>query len=187
MLNAAITLTEVRAAMGAARTGRAAGPDGFSVDMLHAGGPAMLRALLTLFTATWNSEHVPDAWLLAYVVPIYKGSGARGDPASYRPIALMASVAKLYEKVLHDRIAAHVQRTHAIGDEQAAFRRQRGCIDHLYVLHEIVSQRREQHKHTYLAFLDLRAAYDTTWRDGVWKRLLDVGVVGKVWRVVVDM
>jgi len=34
------------------------------------------------------------------------------------------------------------------------------------------------------AFLDIRKAYDTVFRDGVWKRLLEVGIQGKLWRVI---
>ena len=33
-------------------------------------------------------------------------------------------------------------------------------------------------------FLDIRKAYDTVYRDGVWKRLLDIGINGKLWRVI---
>src|SRR3569623_161352 len=33
-------------------------------------------------------------------------------------------------------------------------------------------------------FLDIKKAYDTVHRDGIWKRLLDVGIRGKLWRVL---
>jgi len=32
--------------------------------------------------------------------------------------------------------------------------------------------------------MDIRKAYDCVWRDGLWKRLLEVGVKGKMWRVL---
>ena len=37
------------------------------------------------------------------------------------------------------------------------------------------------------AFIDVKKAYDTVWRDGLWKRLWDEGVRGKLWRVVQSM
>ncbi len=186
-LDGDISLTEVRAALAAAHSGRAAGPDGFTIDMLKQGEAVMLRALHLLLQAMWRAERVPDAWLLAYLMPLHKGEGPRVEANSYRPIALMASVMKLYEAVLHERLTAHVDSTNAIGDEQAGFRRGRSCIDHVFVLTEAVAARREQGKHTYLCYIDISKAYDTTWRDGVWKRLLEIGVRGKAWRVIRDM
>ena len=40
---------------------------------------------------------------------------------------------------------------------------------------------------TYAAFIDVKKAYDTVWRQGLWKRLWDEGVRGKMWRVVKSM
>ena len=185
-LNSPIALAEVRRALAAAATGRAAGPDGLTVAMLRRGGAVMLRALLRLLSVMWRAEHVPDAWLMAYLVPIYKGSGARTDPNSYRPIALMSAIAKLYEAVLQQRVTHHVETSGAIRDEQAGFRRGRSCGDHVFVLSELVAMRRERRQHTYLCYLDMSKAYDCTWRDGLWKRLLEVGVKGKMWRVIRD-
>ena len=37
---------------------------------------------------------------------------------------------------------------------------------------------------THCCFLDIRKAYDTVCRDGMWKRLLEVGIGGKMWRVL---
>ena len=36
-------------------------------------------------------------------------------------------------------------------------------------------------KETYAFFLDVQKEYDTVWRDGLWLKLLDVGVKGKMW------
>ena len=138
-----MTLDEVRAALAAAQTGKAAGLDSISVLMLQHGGDVMTRALHVLLAAVWHEEHVPDAWLHALVVPLNKGEGQHSPASSYRPIALTAVVMKLYERVLHDRLAALIEETGAVGDEQAGFRRGRACMDHVFVLTEIMQQRRE--------------------------------------------
>ena len=33
----------------------------------------------------------------------------------------------------------------------------------------------------------LRKAYDTVWRDGLWVKLWDMGVKGRMWRVIKNM
>src|SRR3954447_6972407 len=70
------------------------------------------------------------------------------------------------------------------GEEQAGFRPDRTTMDHVFVLSELVRSRKTRGLYTHLCFLDIRKAYDTVFREGLWKRLLDVGVNGKMWRVI---
>ena len=38
-----------------------------------------------------------------------------------------------------------------------------------------------------VCLLDIKKAYDSIHRDGTWKRLLDVGIRGKMWRVLKNL
>src|SRR5689334_17638323 len=60
----------------------------------------------------------------------------------------------------------------------------RSTIDHLFVLTETIRSRRDQRKDTYCAFLDLKKAYDTILGNTIWKRLHQVGIKGKMQRVL---
>ena len=42
-------------------------------------------------------------------------------------------------------------------------------------------------KRTFCCYIDVKKAYDTVWWNGLWKRLWDIGVKGKMWRVLRDM
>jgi len=50
-----------------------------------------------------------------------------------------------------------------------------------------VQGRLKEGKVTYAFFLDVKIAYDTVWRDGLWLNLWEMGVRGKVWRVFKQM
>ena len=49
---------------------------------------------------------------------------------------------------------------------------------------ELVQGRLREGKKTYAFFLDVQKAYDTVWRNGLWVKLWELGVRGKLWRVI---
>ena len=55
-------------------------------------------------------------------------------------------------------------------------------MDKVHALNEIVQGRLKEDKETYAFFLDVQKA---VWRDGLWLKLWDMGVKGKMWRVIV--
>ena len=60
-------------------------------------------------------------------------------------------------------------------------------MDNVYTLNEIVQGRSKEDKETYAFFLDVQKAYDTVWRHGLWLKLWDTDVKGKMWRVIKKM
>ena len=57
-------------------------------------------------------------------------------------------------------------------------------MDNVYTLNEIVQGRFTEDKETYAFFLDVQKAYDTVWRNGLWLKLWDMGVKGRMRRVI---
>ena len=62
------------------------------------------------------------------------------------------------------------------------FRLLKGCIDNVYTLNELVQGTLREDKTTYAFFLDVYKAYDTVWSDGLWLKLWDMGVKGRIWQ-----
>ena len=53
----------------------------------------------------------------------------------------------------------------------------------IYTFNEIVQGRLKEDR----LFLDIQKAYDTVWHDGLWYKLWDMGVKGRIWRVIKKM
>ena len=70
------------------------------------------------------------------------------------------------------------------GLELLYFRFGRSCVDNLFVLNEVIQGRLQEGKKTFSFFLDIKKAYDTAWRDGLWYRIWEIGIQGKLWRVI---
>ena len=76
----------------------------------------------------------------------------------------------------------------ALHEGQAGFRINRNYIDNnLYTVNQIVQGRLREDKKTYAFFLDIQKAYDSVWHDGLWYKLWDMGVKGRMWRVIKKM
>ena len=75
----------------------------------------------------------------------------------------------------------------ALHERQAGFRNNTSCMDNVYTLNEIVHGRLREDKKTYAFFLDIQKAYDSVWHDGLWYKLSDMGVKGRMWRVIKKM
>ena len=63
----------------------------------------------------------------------------------------------------------------------------RGCMVNVFTLNEIVQGRLMEDTKTFAFFLDIQKAYDTVWHDGLWYKLWDMGVKGRMWHVIKKM
>ena len=93
----------------------------------------------------------------------------------------------MFCKIVNDRLVRHLESGGVLHEGQAGFRAKRSCVDNIYVLSELVQGRLWEGKKTYAFFLDVQKAYDTVWRNGLWVKLWELGVRGKMWRVIKEM
>ena len=67
---------------------------------------------------------------------------------------------------------------------QGGFRLGYGCAHTAYVLQEAIQSLRERSKKAYVAFLDVRKAFDTVWQAGLLVQLHQKGIKGHLWRLI---
>ena len=122
-----------------------------------------------------KEERVPKDWARGGIVDNYRG------------ITLLSVVGKLYTSILNNRISSWLEREKKIVEEQGGFRAKRATSEQIFILKETIQGRKGAKKKTFCCFLDIRKAYDTVFREGLWKRMLDKGIGGKIWRVVKNL
>ena len=93
--------------------------------------------------------------------------------SNYRGIALGSCVAKVMARL---RVYAEEE---ILTEAQGGFRSERRCADQILILRGVCELRRREKKGTYLAFLDVSKAYDTVWREGLWRKMKQYGIEGK--------
>lgn len=180
-LDEPIDLDEVQGAVLRLKLAKAPGSDGIVAEVLKRGGEQVASALHSLCAKVWRQEALPTDWSRGIIFPILK-SGNEKDPSNYRGITLLSIVGKVYAQVLNERLMRWCERHKILTEEQGGFRPSRGCIDQLFSLVEILRNRGKQG--TFCCFIDVKKAFDRVFRAGLWQRLAEVGVRGKMWRVV---
>jgi hypothetical protein len=186
ILDREFTYGEIKTTLLNLKSGKAAGPDRIPNEMLKYGGDGLANALRKLFNHIWLSEKWPQQWCHGNVVLLHKG-GPKEQLDNYRGITLLSTISKVFENVINRRLYAWAEGEHKLRDEQGGFRPDRRCVDQMFLLHEVVAMRRESNLATFCAFIDVKKAYDTVWRDGLWRSLRDMDLQGKMHRMLVAM
>ena len=122
-----ITIEEVKRALNETKGGKAPGMDGVRVEMLKEGGVTVLEWLVRLFNICFMLSIVPVDWVIACMVPLYKGEGDVYECSNVRGISLLNVVGKVYGRILINRIRDKTE--NVIAEVQGGFRGGRGCTD----------------------------------------------------------
>lgn len=108
-------------------------------------------------------------------------------PNNYRPITLGCTLDKLYNMCLNTRIMTYLEGEEKLHEAQQAFRPERCCADNILTLTATLQARLKQKLTTYLLFLDIEKAYDSVWRAGLLYNCWELGIRGKMFRVLAQM
>jgi exonuclease III len=175
LCDAPVTLQDLSASLTKLPRGKQPGSDGLPYEFYQAFWPLLGMPLLEVFRAAFASASgsLTPSQLLGTIVLLYKGSGPRSDPASYRPITLLNADAKLLGKVLADRWGAPLSTV--VDTTQTAFLPDRWIGDNILAHLEEVDYLESAQQPGCLVFLDFSKAYDRLNRGWVDKCMAALG------------
>jgi hypothetical protein len=163
---------------------KAPGPDHIKAEMLKAVAELLAPVLSLLFLVCFQWSYTPLIWRQAQVFPIFK-KGDADDPANYRPISLTSVMRKLFEISLSSCLYEH---SPALDLAQGGFRPQRSPLDQALCLHDLMHDYFLAHHHyPVVAFLDIKAAYDTVDRRVIWDALANSSLPRAVLGLLVNL
>ena len=142
----------------------------------------MITMMVVLHDWIWKNEYARKRWREGVVINSFK-KGDEADAGNYRGITLLSTVGKTFCKILNDRMGTMLKKDEKISEEQAGFRPNRSCVDHVYPLGKVAQGRKDAGLTTYCFFLDVQTAYDTVWRNGLWENIWEIGIKGNMRRM----
>ena len=133
-LNDPITKEEVLKAVSCLGNGKAPGCDNILNEVVKFSISHFTSFYVKLFNNILDTGSFPSAWSSGLIVPIYKGSGDKGDACNYRGITLSSCLGKVFTRVLSSRIDNFVSINETLLINQAGFRKHQSTSDHVFVL-----------------------------------------------------
>lgn len=164
-----ITREELEEAIKKMKNDKAPGEDGIAVELIKEGGEVLREKVLELMNECWRRKEVPENWGKTILIPIYKQKGDSSECKNYRGISLINHMAKIYERVLEKRLRNKIEPQ--LGEEQHGYRKGRSTTDLMFALRQIGEKIYEYNRKIYVVFMDLRKAFDTVPRSGLWRVL----------------
>ena len=115
-----------------------------------------------------------NEWRDGIIVSLYKGKGPKTKCSSYRPITLLSVPGKVFAHVLLSRIQPLLES--ARRPQQSGFTAGRSTVDAVLALRLLSELHREFDRPLHVAYLDIKAAFDSVDRTALWKALCSNGI-----------
>lgn len=124
--------------------------------------------LLThIYNAMLRLSYFPPIWKFATIILICKPDKPKHLVTSYRPISLLPTLGKLFEKLILKRIIPIIKEKKIIPNNQFGFRPHHSTIHQLHRITDKISFAFEKKEHCPGVFLDIAQAFDRVWHDGL--------------------
>ena len=155
----------------------AMGGNGIPPIILKGTATATLEPLQHIFQLCVKHSTLPKEWRDHYITPIFK-SGNRSLVSNYRPISLLSSVSKLFEKLVFDKLFKFLIDT-SISNSQ-----NRSVVKQLLIHTKSIIDAFDRNLQLDTILLDVKKAFDTVPHNILLTKLWDLGVVGSLWRLL---
>lgn len=161
---------ELESAIGSMRCRKAPGPDGVPTEVLKVVGRVFPGLLLNMYNRCLLEGLFPLRWKVQRLVLISKGKGDPETPSAYRPLCMLDTAGKLFERLLKPRLTQAVEVAGGLSDRQYGFRAGRstiGAVGEVIRTFEAAQQVNHRSRRlVMLATLDVRNAFNSArWAD----------------------
>ena len=150
------------------------------------GGESLSESLRNIFNGIRQGNAIPGTWKKEKGKLLHKGK-CREMLDNYRGISIGSAIGKLFTKIVGNRLYRKIEKMKWLGEIQGGFREDRGTMDNIYILTQVMEEAKRRKENYVLAFIDLRKAFDRVWRKGIWKVLSRLKVGKKFIRIVKDL
>ena len=165
-----LTPAEIEIVLKSLPVGKAVGPDGISNKILRELSVELSLPFCSLFNQSLQTGVFPDCWKISNVCPMPK-SGNCSSLSNYRPVSLLCTSEKVFERTVLKHIFNHFQYNNILTPLHSGFIRGDSTVNQLTYLYDSFSHALDFGKEVRVVFCDISKAFDRVWHEGLLKSL----------------
>ena len=154
-----ITLMETKQIIDNLNTSKAQGEDGIGPSILKTCSEQIVVSITSMINNSIASGIFPDRLKHAFVLPIFK-NGSKDDPNNYRPISILNTISKIFERHVANQMHKYFAKTNIIHNTQSGFRKAHSCQTALTYMIDKFMNGIDEGNLVGTVFLDLKKAFD---------------------------
>lgn len=168
---------EIIAIVNSLKTNSSCGFDGVSNITVKYSIFSIANVLAFIFNLCLSEGIFPDKLKIGIVKPLYK-KGSRKEINNYRPITLLSSFSKIFEKIIKVRLIDYLEKIQFLDARQYGFIKnsstEKALISFLLPLHNSLNENLK----TASLFMDISKAFDTVNHELLLSKMSQIGVRG---------
>ena len=177
---APIQVPQLRELLGGTKSGSSPGEDCISYAILKICSDTCLQPICSILNQCLQENIFPKAWKSAKLRMLLKPAKDPTQASSYRPISLLSCLGKLLEKHVNNHLLKELTEKNYFKAVQAGYSKGRSPQEHTFRLSQDVMNGFKKQQCTAGIFLDVKAAFDCVWRNGLKYKIKKIGLSKQV-------
>lgn len=174
-----LLLNDIRGQLESLDVSKGAGPDGIPPYFIKNTADTICVPLKIIYQKCLESGFFPNIWKLANITPVYK-SGNRQDVKNYRPISLLSTLSKVFERIVHHEVYNNVK--NILIPEQHGFVKKRSTTSNLLLYTNYLFQSMDSGVQVDSVYTDFCKAFDKVDHVKLLERIHYNGIRGNLLR-----
>jgi len=136
------------------------GLDNIPTNVIKFASKIISSPLADILNCTLRTSIFPNFLKITKVIPIFK-SGDNSQLNIYRPISILNTFSKIFERVISNRLLNFLNKNNFFFDQQFGFRQNHSTDSALILFNEFITSALDRNEISISVFIDFSKAFDT--------------------------